>query len=113
MLRSDESPWRISSVIDHMGGKLTIEGTHASLEIPKGALKVGHQVEITMSLHWRSHNPPSLEDHQFQIGPCVKCQPEGIVFLKPVTLAMPHSALNATEKYVKILTKLAKNGKYI
>ena len=105
ILRSDESPWRKSSIIDHTGGKLTIEGTGASLKIPEGALEVGRKEEITLSLHWRSQNPPHLEDHQFQIGPFVKCQPEGVVFQKPVTLAMPHSALNATEQYVKILTK--------
>lgn len=95
-------------MIDHRGGRLTIDGTDTSLKIPPGALVVGQEVQFTISVHWGCSNQPALGSNQIPIGPFVHCEPEGIQFSRPVTLTIPQSSANANEEHIKIFTKTSK-----
>ena len=107
MLLLNYHMWRKTAVIDHLGGKLDIDGTDVSLKIPEDALPIGQRIQFTISVHWG--NPKAvLGINQFLIGPYVHCEPEGIRFLKPATLTIPQSSANVTKEHIKILTKTRK-----
>ena len=108
MLRLNDHMWRKTAVIDHMGGKLAIDGTNASLKIPAGAMHDGQEVQLTISLHWGNLDRPALGSNQFLVGPYMHCEPEGIRFSKPVTLTIPQSSASTNEEHIRILTKTSK-----
>ena len=101
-----------SAVIGYDGGKIKVLNTAAAIRIPRGAIPEGELAEITITVYWdRTYYPP-LQENDFVIGPTIHCEPDGFKFKKPVTITIPHSAVQINEKLLQIWTKES-NGKYI
>ena len=94
-----------SAVIGNNGGKIEVNDTDASVKIPQGAIPEGESVEITVTVLWDRRYYPPLEENDFVIGPAIHCESDGILFKKPVTVTIPHSAVNVNARNLLIWTR--------
>ncbi|XP_043306878.1 UNC5C-like protein [Cervus elaphus] len=78
--------------VDHRGGCLMLQDTGISLLIPPGAVSVGRQERVSLTLVWDLTDAPSLSRAQGLVSPVVACGPHGASFLKPCTLTFKHCA---------------------
>ena len=99
-----------SAVIRNNGGKIEVDDTNASVKISQGAIPEGESVEITVSVLWDRRYYPPLQENDFVIGPAIHCEPDGILFKKPITVTIPHSAVNVNTRNLLIWTRQS-NGK--
>ena len=101
-----------SKMIGQLGGTLTVSDTGASIKIPEGAI-TGEPIKVAASLHWdRWSSPqwnmdyhPPITDDDFVIGPTIHCKPDGFQFLKPVQIAIPHSAEDVNAMHISVWTR--------
>ncbi|XP_072037235.1 uncharacterized protein [Amphiura filiformis] len=102
-----ESLDQISNVIGPDGGTLRIpvdiaNDDIAQLEIPLGALD--KSTKITLSIVSPATDHPPLGD-KFIIAPIVRLEPDGLQFLRPVTLTVKHAAVNLALRHLDVWTK--------
>ena len=77
----------MTQTVDENGGTLVLDRTGISLEIPSGALDKA--VDITLTVVWNDDTPAP----ECNVAPRPRCLPNGLSFLKPVTLKIPHCAV--------------------
>ncbi|KQS39458.1 uncharacterized protein Dere_GG17413, isoform H [Drosophila erecta] len=83
---------------DSNGGTLADKLWHVSLQIPPGAIPAGVRQEIYFTVSdprmgQAVGGPPlDMENGETMLSPLVMCGPQGLEFLVPVTLNIPHCA---------------------
>ncbi|XP_023173750.2 tight junction protein ZO-1 isoform X4 [Drosophila hydei] len=83
---------------DASGGTLADKLWHVSLQIPPGAIPAGVRQEIYFTVSdprmgQAVGGPPlDMENGETMLSPLVMCGPQGLEFLVPVTLNIPHCA---------------------
>ncbi|KAL7727612.1 hypothetical protein ACLKA6_014957 [Drosophila palustris] len=91
-------PSTTRGVFDSSGGTLADKLWHVSLQIPPGAIPAGVRQEIYFTVSdprmGRAVGGPPLdmENGETMLSPLVMCGPQGLEFLVPVTLNIPHCA---------------------
>nr|XP_036229502.1 uncharacterized protein LOC106622754 isoform X3 [Bactrocera oleae] len=91
-------PTTTRGIFDSNGGSLVDAVWNVSLQIPPGAIPTGVRQEIyfTVSdprLGEAVGGPPlDMENGETMLSPLVMCGPQGLEFLVPVTLNIPHCA---------------------
>ncbi|XP_054747083.1 tight junction protein ZO-1 isoform X2 [Anastrepha obliqua] len=91
-------PTTTRGIFDSNGGTLADNVWNVSLQIPAGAIPMGVEQEIyfTVSdprLGEAIGGPPlDMENGETMLSPLVMCGPQGLEFLVPVTLNIPHCA---------------------
>ncbi|GAB0090724.1 tight junction protein ZO-1 [Sergentomyia squamirostris] len=96
--RPTRQPTTTRGVFDADGGTLVDPQWNVSLEIPKGAIPPGVRQEIYFTvtdpmLSECVGGPPlDMEHGETMLSPLVMCGPQGLEFLVPVTLNIPHCA---------------------
>ncbi|XP_039958862.1 uncharacterized protein LOC120773793 isoform X5 [Bactrocera tryoni] len=91
-------PSTTRGIFDSSGGTLADAVWNVSLQIPPGAIQTGVRQEIyfTVSdprLGEAVGGPPlDMENGETMLSPLVMCGPQGLEFLVPVTLNIPHCA---------------------
>ncbi|XP_072047935.1 uncharacterized protein [Amphiura filiformis] len=91
-----------SGTIDSKGGSISLSDVDVVLKIPQGALKESIAASVTVDA---MEEHPTLEVDQLILGPVISCKPDGQKFMKPVTLSVPHSGVNITEKCLQVWCK--------
>ncbi|KAL0269988.1 UNVERIFIED_CONTAM: hypothetical protein PYX00_007550 [Menopon gallinae] len=84
-------------VFTHEGGILESHETGVSLRVPPGAIPHGVQQEIYFKVCKanEAHLPPLDADRgETLLSPLVMCGPQGLKFMTPVELRLPHRAAN-------------------
>ncbi|XP_072022458.1 uncharacterized protein [Amphiura filiformis] len=92
---------QISKSIGPGGGILELADGIAWLEIPSGALD--KKTNITLSTVSSETDHPPLGD-KFIIGPIVQLEPDGLQFLRPVTLSVKHVAVDLALRDLEVWT---------
>ncbi|XP_072933255.1 uncharacterized protein pyd isoform X4 [Epargyreus clarus] len=93
-----ESPHTTWGIFDSEGGVLEDRQWGVSLIIPPKAIAPGikQKIYFTVSdprLSQRVGGPPiDMDNGEAMLSPLVMCGPQGLVFLRPVTLRLPHCA---------------------
>nr|XP_032522692.1 tight junction protein ZO-1-like [Danaus plexippus plexippus] len=93
-----DGPHTTWGIFDSEGGVLEDRHWGVSLIIPPKAIAPGikQKIYFTVSdprLSQRVGGPPiDLDNGEAMLSPLVMCGPQGLVFLKPVTLRLPHCA---------------------
>ncbi|XP_072047932.1 uncharacterized protein [Amphiura filiformis] len=90
------------SIIDSKGGIISLPDVDVVLKIPQGALKESITASVTVDA---MEEHPTLEEDQLILGPVISCKPDGQKFLKPVTISVPHSGVNITERCLQVWCK--------
>ena len=85
------------------GDALTIGEDIVRLDIPAQALN--KPTEISVSMISRSSDHPPLGDDKFIISPIVRLEPDGLQFLRPVTISVKHSAVELSYRNLQIWTR--------
>ncbi|XP_055708851.1 uncharacterized protein LOC129805059 isoform X4 [Phlebotomus papatasi] len=91
-------PTTTRGVFDENGGTLLDPVWNVSLEIPKGAIGKGIRQEIYFTVtdprmsECVGGPPLDMEHGETMLSPLVMCGPQGLEFLVPVTLNIPHCA---------------------
>uniref|UniRef100_A0A1B0CKN4 Putative tight junction n=1 Tax=Lutzomyia longipalpis TaxID=7200 RepID=A0A1B0CKN4_LUTLO len=91
-------PQTTRGIFDTNGGTLVDPVWNVSLEIPKGAIPQGKQQEIYFTVtdprmsECVGGPPLDMENGETMLSPLVMCGPQGLEFLVPVTLNIPHCA---------------------
>ncbi|KAH8359140.1 hypothetical protein KR093_004599 [Drosophila rubida] len=91
-------PSTTRGVFDCSGGTLADKLWHVSLQIPAGAIPAGVRQEIYFTVSdprmgQAVGGPPlDMENGETMLSPLVMCGPQGLEFLVPVTLNIPHCA---------------------
>ncbi|XP_034488626.1 uncharacterized protein LOC117792552 isoform X3 [Drosophila innubila] len=91
-------PSTTRGVFDSSGGTLADKLWHVSLQIPPGAIPAGVRQEIYFTVSdprmgQAVGGPPlDMENGETMLSPLVMCGPQGLEFLVPVTLNIPHCA---------------------
>ncbi|XP_017847313.2 tight junction protein ZO-1 isoform X3 [Drosophila busckii] len=91
-------PCTTRGCFDASGGTLADKLWHVSLEIPPGAIPAGVRQEIYFTVSdprmgQAVGGPPlDMENGETMLSPLVMCGPQGLEFLVPVTLNIPHCA---------------------
>ncbi|XP_072048979.1 uncharacterized protein [Amphiura filiformis] len=93
---------QISTLIGPAGGTVKMDNNIAHLDIPPGALD--KQIQITLSMLSETDHP-TLGD-MFIIAPIVRLEPDGLRFLRPVTLTVKHAAVGRITN-LEVWTKTA------
>ncbi|XP_072017192.1 uncharacterized protein [Amphiura filiformis] len=104
---SFESPANVDQISKFIGpeeGTLGFDDNIAQLSIPPGALE--KPTQITLSIVSPETDHPPLGD-KFIIAPIVRLEPDGLQFLRPVTLTLKHAAVDLTLKNLEVWTKTA------
>ncbi|XP_013410758.1 UNC5C-like protein [Lingula anatina] len=76
--------------IGRQGGEITLH--EVKLTIPPNALE--ETKDISVGIIWNKTHMPKLTKKQALLSPVVVCEPHGIRFTKPVTLSIPHCAID-------------------
>ena len=92
----------MSETIDSQGGDVTLSDVDAVLKIPQNAVMEPTLVSVTIDA---TVGHPALDDDQLILGPVISCKPDGQKFLKPVTIVVPHSGVNVTERCLQVWCK--------
>ncbi|XP_059608308.1 uncharacterized protein LOC132256129 isoform X2 [Phlebotomus argentipes] len=91
-------PTTTRALFDERGGTLLDPTWNVSLEIPEGALPPGRRQEIYFTVtdprmsECVGGPPLDMEHGETMLSPLVMCGPQGLEFLVPVTLNIPHCA---------------------
>ncbi|KAH8416955.1 hypothetical protein KR222_000176 [Zaprionus bogoriensis] len=91
-------PSTTRGIFDASGGTLADKLWHVSLQIPPGAIPAGVRQEIYFTVSdprmgQAVGGPPlDMENGETMLSPLVMCGPQGLEFLVPVTLNIPHCA---------------------
>ena len=104
-------PSHVSTATQNIGnheGTLHLPDRDVTLNIPEGALPPGDPVKISLQVDTNKQHPPLQED-QITLGHIITCKPDGLKFLKPVTLSIPHSGINITEHCLQVWCKSKQN----
>ena len=80
-------------LVDHNGGKLTIDNTGVSLTVPPETIPEGRTEGIYIAIMDQEKEHPQITAKGSLLSPVVKCGPTGLKFQRPVILSMPHCAL--------------------
>ena len=91
-----------SKYIDKNGGEINLNDLGISLRIPRDALKTDELVTMTVDTD-EKHVP--LQEGQLVMGPVISCTPDGLKFLKPVTISIPHSCFNISIQCIQVWCK--------
>ncbi len=91
-----------SKRIDSSGGMINIPEVDVILKIPKGAVKKSTLLSVTVD---PMEKHPTVQTDQLILGPVISCKPDGQKFLKPVTIVVPHSGVNVTERCLQVWCK--------
>ncbi|XP_073830421.1 zonula occludens-like protein polychaetoid isoform X4 [Musca autumnalis] len=95
-------PTTCRGIFDSNGGTLADNVWNVSLEIPPGAIAPGVRQEIYFTVSdprmgQAVGGPPlDMENGETMLSPLVMCGPQGLEFLVPVTLNIPHCAGRTT-----------------
>ncbi|KAJ6633312.1 Tight junction protein ZO-1 [Pseudolycoriella hygida] len=95
-------PSTTRGVFDETGGTLSDNVWNVSIIIPKGAIPPNVQQEVYFTvtdprLSQTVGGPPlDMENGETMLSPLVMCGPQGLEFLVPVTLNIPHCAGRTT-----------------
>ena len=90
--------------IDCQGGVVCLSDLNVSLKIPFGALPPGDPVQIALTVD-TDEKHPTLQEDQLILGQVINCKPDGLKFLKPVTLSVPHSVINISPHCMQVWCK--------
>ncbi|XP_022221137.2 tight junction protein ZO-1 isoform X3 [Drosophila obscura] len=91
-------PSTMRGFFDSNGGTLADKVWHVSLQIPPGAIPAGVRQEIYFTVSdprmgQAVGGPPlDMENGETMLSPLVMCGPQGLEFMVPVTLNIPHCA---------------------
>ncbi|XP_055905016.1 uncharacterized protein LOC129940651 isoform X1 [Eupeodes corollae] len=91
-------PTTTKGIFDHNGGTLADNFWNVSLQIPPGAIPLGVKQEIYFTVsdprmgETVGGPPLDMENGETMLSPLVMCGPQGLEFLVPVTLNIPHCA---------------------
>ena len=81
----------VTKSIGILGGEIKIHGIE--LKIPTGALT--STTTVRLGFIWDKKVYPKLNKTQASLSPVIVCEPNGLVFRKPVKLRIPHCASDA------------------
>ncbi|XP_072017101.1 uncharacterized protein [Amphiura filiformis] len=95
---------QVSELIGPEGGTLGFDDNIAQLIIPPGALEKPTQIVLSIVSPETEH--PPLGD-KFIIAPIVRLEPDGLQFLRHVTLTVKHAAVDLAPKDLEVWTKTA------
>ena len=90
--------------IDNQGGVVSLPDLNVSLKIPFGALPPGDPVQISLTVD-TDEKHPTIQEDQLILGQVVTCKPNGLKFLRPVTLSVPHSGINLSQHCLQVWCK--------
>ncbi|XGW27662.1 hypothetical protein V3C99_007899 [Haemonchus contortus] len=80
-----------NAVIGHEGGVLNCPASGVELRIPKGAIPPGESHEIYVKVCRDGESPPiDKSKGETLLSPLVMCGPQGLNFLTPCELRLPH-----------------------
>ncbi|KAK6023960.1 ZU5 domain protein, partial [Ostertagia ostertagi] len=80
-----------NAVIGHEGGVLNCPASGVELRIPKGAIPPGESHEIYVKVCRDGDSPPiDKSKGETLLSPLVMCGPQGLTFLTPCELRLPH-----------------------
>ncbi|PIO77020.1 ZU5 domain protein [Teladorsagia circumcincta] len=80
-----------NAVIGHEGGVLNCPASGVELRIPKGAIPPGETHEIYVKVCRDGDSPPiDKSKGETLLSPLVMCGPQGLTFLTPCELRLPH-----------------------
>ena len=93
-----------SENVDNQGGIVCLSDVNVILKIPGDALPPGDPVQISLTVDTNEEHP-ILQEDQLILGPIITCKPDGLKFLKPITLSVPHSGINISEHSLQVWCK--------
>ena len=102
-----QSKYIVSETITSAGGVLELQEFGVRLEIPAGALH--GKEDISVSIVSSNDDHPPLGDN-FILAPMVRLEPDGLQFLRPVTLTVTHSGVDLTLTNLQVWKKTGGKG---
>ena len=102
--------YTVGDTVSSDGGILELQEFDVRLEIPAGALNEKEYISVSVVSPNDDH--PPLGDN-FIIAPMVMLEPDGLQFLKPITLSVKHSAVDLKLRNVQVWNKTGDKGTVI
>ncbi|XP_072018928.1 uncharacterized protein [Amphiura filiformis] len=101
--------YTVSKVIGPQGGCLgVIANDSVQLDIPSGALTESKRITLYIESPEASHQPLR---HELIIAPVVRLEPDGLQFLRPVTLTVKHAAVGLGLDGLRVWTTTTGHGR--
>ena len=97
----------VSKTITSGGGILELQEFGVCLEIPAGALR--GKEDISVSVVSANDDHPPLGDN-FILAPMVHLEPDGLQFLRPITLTVIHSGVDLKLRNLQVWNRTGKKG---